>query len=140
LTHEAHFFILREKAFAKVVEFQFVKIAVFREYLLLEFKDINIPFGFDFERIVDDFVFLCYFVGNDFLPYLPALQMREGALDAIMVIYKNLLPAMAGYLTNQDKILFSNCDLLFKDIAKYEIEFFKYQKWKIQEHVGRKPS
>jgi 5'-3' exoribonuclease 2 len=117
---------------AKVVEFQFVKIAVVREYLLLEFKDLKIPFGFDFERIVDDFVFLCFFVGNDFLPHLPSLQIREGALDAIMFMYKNLLPAMAGYLTNQDKILFSNCDVLFKDIAKYEDEFFKEQQWKIQ--------
>ena len=92
---------------------------------MLEFKDLKIPFGFDFERIVDDFVFLCFFVGNDFLPHLPSLQIREGALDSIMVMYKSLLPSMAGYLTNQDKVLFANCDVLFKDIAKYEDEFFK---------------
>lgn len=39
---------------------------------------------------------------------------------------------MAGYLTNQDKVLFGNCDVLFKDIAKYEDEFFKEQQFKIQ--------
>jgi 5'-3' exonuclease len=42
-------------------------------------------------------------------------------------MYKSLLPSMAGYLTNQDKVLFANCDVLFKDIAKYEDEFFKEQ-------------
>ena len=47
-------------------------------------------------------------------------------------MYKNLLPYMAGYLTHQDKILFANCDVLFKDIAKYENEFFKEQQSKIQ--------
>lgn len=74
---------------SKSVQFQFIKLNVVREYLELEFKDLNLPFQFDFERIIDDFVFLCFFVGNDFLPHLPSLSIREGALDALIVIYKN---------------------------------------------------
>jgi len=97
-----------------------------REYLALEFRDLRdkLPFRFDFERLIDDFVFLCFFVGNDFLPHLPSLQIREGALDAIMVMYKNLLPSLEDYLTNQGKINFSVCDVLFNDIAKFEEEMF----------------
>ena len=85
------------------------------------------PFKFDFERLVDDFVFLCFFVGNDFLPHLPSLQIREGALDAIMAMYKNCLPSLDGYLTEKGKINFSNCDVLFRDIAKYEEDFFRLE-------------
>lgn len=105
---------------SKAVEFQFVKISVVREYLELEFKDVRLPFIFDFERIVDDFVFMCFLVGNDFLPHLPSLQIREGALDAILVIYKNLLPSLDGYITLEGKIDFTKADILFKDIAKLE--------------------
>jgi 5'-3' exoribonuclease 2 len=76
----------------------------------------------DFERVVDDFVFLCFLVGNDFLPHLPSLQIREGALDAIMVIYKNLLPSLSGYLTDEGKIIFTNVDIIFRDISKLEEE------------------
>ena len=84
-------------------------------------------FAYNFERIIDDFVFLCFLVGNDFLPHLPSLQIREGALDAILVIYKNLLPRMTDYLTNEGIISFQNADLLFKDISKLEEEQFKQQ-------------
>ena len=110
---------------ARVAEFQFVKIAVVREYLMLEFQNLNLPFPYDFERIIDDFVFLCFLVGNDFLPHLPSLQIREGALDVIMVVYKHLLPSLDGYLTKDGQINFSNVDVLFRDIAKFEEEFFK---------------
>lgn len=147
-THEAYFFVLRECVMqtkeqvcykckekghmsfecgtqksvklAKAVEFQFVKIAVVREYLELEFKDVEREL--DFERVVDDFVFLCFLVGNDFLPHLPSLQIREGALDAILVIYKNLLPKLNGYLTEEGKIVFRNVDVIFRDISKLEEE------------------
>ena len=106
------------------VEFQYVKIAVVREYITLEFKDTEIPFGFDQERIIDDFVFLCFLVGNDFLPHLPSLQIRDGALDAIIAIYRSILPSLEGYLTHNGKLLLKNIDILFCDIAKLEESYF----------------
>ena len=66
----------------------FLSIERLRQYLLFEFgaslgQPGALPAGlpFDLERVIDDFVFLCFFVGNDFLPHLPALSIREGGLD-----------------------------------------------------------
>lgn len=59
---------------------------------------------FDLERIIDDFVFFCFFIGNDFLPSLSALDISEGSLDQLMDLYKELLPQMSEYITEAGKI------------------------------------
>jgi len=57
-----------------------------------EVADSRADLVVDEERIIDDFVFLCMLVGNDFLPPLPTLDINEGALDDIFRMYKEFVP------------------------------------------------
>ena len=70
-----------------------------REYLDLEFRDIEptLPFEYSLERIIDDFILLAVFVGNDFLPNLPDLHIHEIGLERLFDVYKTVLPRLSEF-------------------------------------------
>ncbi|KAI9074439.1 hypothetical protein K1719_043633 [Acacia pycnantha] len=112
-THEPHFSILREDVLTQeqqpkgaAIPFEFLDIGLLREYLEHDLniqdapKDINI----EFERIIDDFIFICFFAGNDFLPHLPSLELHEDAADLLMTVYKKEFKNIGGYLVDMSKV------------------------------------
>ena len=39
------------------------------------------------KRIIDDFIFICYLLGNDFLPHIPSLDITKNGIDILIKIY-----------------------------------------------------
>ena len=103
---------------------EMVQIATLREYLERELRGADwsgVRGGFDLERAIDDFVFLCFFVGNDFLPHCPGLEIREGAIEAMLLLYKLSVSArLQGYLTNSGDVNFARLGALVGQIGRLE--------------------
>ncbi|KAI0772630.1 XRN 5'-3' exonuclease N-terminus-domain-containing protein [Irpex lacteus] len=115
----------KEKAPPEKKPFIFLDVPTLREYLEAELKVPQLPFPFNLEQAIDDWVLLIFFVGNDFLPHLPSLEIREGAIDTLLKIWKDELPRMGGYVTNHGQLELRRVQIILEGLAKREDGIFR---------------
>ncbi|KAG0528816.1 hypothetical protein BDA96_05G045500 [Sorghum bicolor] len=84
--------------------YQFLNIWVLREYLELDLKIPNPVVKTDIERLIDDFIFICFLTGNDFIPHIPSVEIHEGAIDLLLEVYKQAFNKMGGYIVSTEKL------------------------------------
>ncbi|CCX04525.1 exoribonculease Dhp1 [Pyronema domesticum] len=108
--------------------FIWLHVGILREYLAVELDVKEQGFRFDLERAIDDWVFMCFFVGNDFLPHLPSLEIRDGGIDTLMAIWKDNLPVMGGYLTKDGSVELDKVQYILDGLAKQEDAIFRRRK------------
>ncbi|KAG8931352.1 5'-3' exoribonuclease 2, partial [Tulasnella sp. 418] len=105
--------------------FIFLDVSILREYLEIELNVPQSTFPFDLEVAIDDWIFLIFLVGNDFLPHLPSLEIREGAIDTLLKIWKKELSRMGGYVTNHGHVVLDRAQVILEGLSSRENEIFK---------------
>lgn len=104
-------------------------------------KDGNVWDGeFDRQRFINDFIFMCFMVGNDFLPHIPTIEIMSNGIESMLDFYvkhnkhitsmvgngvvfdhKALLPILKD-LENLEQSL---CDLKVNDVAYFRDELLE---------------
>uniref|UniRef100_A0A3B0MQD9 5'-3' exoribonuclease 2, putative n=1 Tax=Theileria annulata TaxID=5874 RepID=A0A3B0MQD9_THEAN len=110
-THEPYICLLREQVvfghmknsskmrmMVNMNNYILLHIGILREYLVADLvedlrlrSDLNVM-----DRVVDDFVFLTMFVGNDFLPHIHMANIPEGGFNHMLQIYREYLVESLG--------------------------------------------
>ena len=87
-------------------EFLFLSISTFANAILSE---LNCSTS-DNHRLYD-YIFMCFLLGNDFLPHFPSLNIRTFGIDVLIDSYRNLI----GKHVNRNFIL-KNMDIDWKNV------------------------
>ncbi|KAG1766236.1 XRN 5'-3' exonuclease N-terminus-domain-containing protein [Suillus placidus] len=77
------------------------------------------------ERVIDDFIPLAVFVGNDFLPNLPDLHARENGLERLFDVYKKILPSLDAYINLGGVINTKRLQVVLDEMTIWEREIFE---------------
>lgn len=78
------------------------------------------------ESCIKDYVFLCFLLGNDFLPHFPALNIRTNGIDCIMDVYKTCsIDPKFHLITKSNNIVWRNFRKLIMMLAEEEHNYLK---------------
>ncbi|KAF5348594.1 hypothetical protein D9756_009692 [Leucocoprinus leucothites] len=140
-THEPHFCLLREEVkfgpdshkkgrgsrSLEATNFYLLHLSLMREYLDIEFRELEqkLPFEYNLENVIDDFVLLAVFVGNDFLPDLPGFHISQNGLENLFDMYKKVLPTLDGYVNESGTISLKRLQVLLDEMAQVDQKAFE---------------
>ena len=77
------------------------------------------------KRIIYDYILLCFFLGNDFMPHFTALNIRTDGISRLITAYKEILMKHNEYLTDGEKINWKNIRKLVMYLSKNENDYIK---------------
>ena len=77
------------------------------------------------KRIIYDYILLCFFLGNDFMPHFPALNIRTDGIARLISAYKTTLLSKKEYLSDGNNINWKNLRKLVVYLSENENLYIK---------------
>jgi len=78
----------------------------------------------DYNKAMNDYIFICFLMGNDFLPHFPALNIRTGGIDKVLMAYQHIIKT-GEYITHKSSINWPNFERFIRFLADNEDVYIK---------------
>jgi len=91
-------------------------IETFNKYIKYE-TDINIIDNLDKNKLISDFIFICYFLGNDFLPHIPSIEIYDNGIDELFKAYAT--SSVELFLDNKSNYIIENNNINIHFLKKF---------------------
>lgn len=88
-------------------------------------------------NLIKDYMFLCFMLGNDFLPHFPAVNIRTLGIEILMSAYKKILGRSKKTIINDNKIQWSILSKVIEYLAENEHENFKREQ-ELRERLSKR--
>jgi 5'-3' exonuclease len=127
-THLPKFYILREDMYDPTNEYFLINIGEVHHHLSELIRWQSEKFTFDKVSAINDFIFLCFMVGNDFLPHIPSIEIIENGLELILNVYKEVGTGYGHITENKNNKLYfikNTLKIFLETIGNYEQENFE---------------
>ena len=106
VSHKPNIVLLRETTEYNIEntlsEYVYLKIDSLKKHLLESFNIQRIVLE---ERLLDDYIFMCFLLGNDFMNHIPSLSLRYGGHNILLDTYSKLQERYDGYFRLIDRSL-----------------------------------
>lgn len=95
-----------------------LNISILKEILVNELRYNN---NISENNIIEDYIFICFLLGNDFLPHFPSLNIRTSGIHTLLNEYKKLSREICDFkLIENESIIWKNVRLLINNLSILE--------------------
>jgi 5'-3' exonuclease len=121
-------YVLRDDPYDYVNDYYIINIGSASKALIERMDWGEADKKFKFNDAINDFIFMCFMVGNDFIPNIPSLNIIGGGIEFLLDTYKNT-GKYYGHLTRLFKgdvmIVKKSMKIFLGNIGKHEKEMLE---------------
>lgn len=143
-SHEPNFMLLREeiklgskkneatkgksqRVDPSKINFNVLYLTLLRDYIEKDFLPLRpkLSFKFDLEAIIDDWILICFLIGNDFIPHIPHFHIHKNALPKIFEVFQTTLTKLDGHMNEKGMLNLKRFRVFAKALAMADFENYK---------------